>query len=217
MAWEQTTSYEDCNQSTNSKKKMKGENMRVGGISPHVVDRLNKKSKVADRIEGGWIERVEGAGEGGWMQCVIRGRERLHWRTSSTQAEGMLGTVATLGSKQTQAVAPTAMWATDEREMRRWGREYTKERGKLNDFIADRGVFLFRFVWECVPVRVRTYVGSDDGENSSRLHVFVHVCVGVKKGDKLKEKLTWGVGPPCATRTSVLLLLLSPVMNTNPS
>lgn len=81
MACKQTTSYEDCNQSTNSTK-MKGENMRAGGcrgeISPHVVDRLYKKRKVADRIDGGWIERVDGGGEGGWMQCMIRGREGLH-------------------------------------------------------------------------------------------------------------------------------------------
>lgn len=93
MAYKQTTSYENCNQSTNCEE-MKREGSKVDSL---VVGWVHKKRKVADRVDGGRIVGVDGGDEG-------EGREG---RTSSTQPECTLGAVATFWSKQTQAVAPS--------------------------------------------------------------------------------------------------------------
>lgn len=70
-------------------------------------------------------------------------------------------------------------WKRDEwkRERIQWRENAGEQRGKIKIyFIVHKGVFLFRFVWKCVPVRV--CAGWDDAENSSHLHVLV--CVSVR-------------------------------------
>lgn len=139
------------------------------------------------------------------MESMIR-RRGLNWHMPSIQPENMLGTVATLWSKQTQALASRAF----EREMKDWWKDEGKqERMRVYEkqretqwterqtktpshyFILEKGVILFRFVCICVPVLVCGLTRM--GKIPLISILFLNPCEDVcrcQMSDKLKEKLT---------------------------
>lgn len=147
------------------REKTWGRREEIGDLVNLVVDWVTIKRKDVERTDGyeEWIDGVN-RGDGGQIECVIRGREGLHWRTPSTQPECMLGTVLHYGPNKHKLLPPSHLnnrWKRDEKM--RGNRERERERIQWREnlphyFIVEKGVFLFRFVWKmcsCMSMYVR--------------------------------------------------------------
>lgn len=132
------------------REKTWGRREEIGDLVNLVVDWVTIKRKDVERTDGyeEWIDGVN-RGDGGQIECVIRGREGLHWRTPSTQPECMLGTVATLWSKQTQAVASEPF----KQQMKERWEDEGKQRKRERENTVTREPTPLLYSWKgCFPL-----------------------------------------------------------------